>query len=158
MGCGLASDYDPWAFGWHSTVHLTFSPGEPLHSVIYPNGDGYLVYPGDPVGHDRAVPTIRLAQAREGVEDYSLLGLLTTRIEEARAAGLQIADAEAAFQEIASLVSIPGPSGRWSTELLPSPEALYAARKKAGDAVERIDYALRRPPSPSRDSVRRPRR
>ena len=153
-GVDWLSDYDPWRFGWHSRVNLTLNPEEPVHSVIYPNGDGYLVYPGAPVGLDQAVPTIRLAQAREGVEDYALLALLEARIGEAHAANLNVGEAERALQAIASLVSIPGPSGRWSSELLPSPEALYEARKRVGEAIERIDYALRRCKGPSRGSVR----
>ncbi len=154
-GIDWLSDYDPWRVGWHSTVNLTLNPEDSLHSVVYPNGDGYLVYPGAPVGHDRAVPTIRLAQAREGVEDYALLSLLRVRIAEAKGASLNVGEAEEALQAIARLVSIPSPSGRWSTELLPFPEALYEARRRVGEAIERIDYALLRRIDPSRGSVRR---
>jgi hypothetical protein len=121
---------------------------------VYPNGDGYLVYPGAPIGQDRAVPSVRLAQVREGLEDYQLLALLETKIAEGRAAELRVDDAEEAMRGIADLATIPSASGRWSTALLPSPEALYEARNKVGEAIETIENALRRRPGPSRDSIR----
>jgi len=42
--------YDPYARGWHSFIHQTDQPGVSYY-VRYPNGDGYLAYPGAPIGH-----------------------------------------------------------------------------------------------------------
>jgi hypothetical protein len=153
-GVDWLSDYDPWEFGWHSSVNLILNPEQDVHSVIYPNGDGYLVYPGSNIGYDEAVPTIRLAQAREGLEDVELIRLLQQKIGEAVALGLNVDFAKDSLQRISQLVAIPGPSGRWSTSLLPSPEALYSAREEVGAALEAIQSSLERRPGPTRDSIR----
>jgi hypothetical protein len=48
----------------------------------YPNtnGDGFLLYPGKPVGIDGPVATIRMEALREGIEDGEYLRLLDERI------------------------------------------------------------------------------
>ncbi|MCK4373859.1 MAG: carbohydrate binding domain-containing protein, partial [Candidatus Brocadiae bacterium] len=43
--------YDPYEFGWHSYIRQSDQPGQ-SRWVRYPNGDGFLAYPGGPVGHD----------------------------------------------------------------------------------------------------------
>jgi hypothetical protein len=153
-GVDWLSDYDPWDFGWHSSVNLTLNPAKPTHSVIYPNGDGYLVYPGAAIGHHRAVPTIRLAQAREGLEDAEYLRLLTQKIAEARNAGLDVGEAEELLDSVAEMVSIPSASGRRSTSLLPSPELLFESRFRVGQMIEKLEHALKRRPGPTRESLR----
>lgn len=145
-GLDWLSGYDPHQFGWHAPVLHVFNPAEEPQSVVYPNGDGYLVYPGATFGQDQAIPSIRLAQAREGLEDYELLRLLKERTEAVRSLGADVREAERAGQRMAELVGIPGPSGRYSTLLLPEPEALYAARSAAGNAVESLGQVLRNPP------------
>ena len=42
--------YDPYARGWHSYIEQSDQPGNSYY-VRYPNGDGYLAYPGAPIGH-----------------------------------------------------------------------------------------------------------
>ncbi len=64
--------YDPYRFGWHAFIYQSSEPGE-SYWVRYPNGDGFLLYPGQPIGHAGPVSSIRLEQAREGVEDYEYL-------------------------------------------------------------------------------------
>ena len=61
--------HDPYRFGWHAYIHQTDQPGQ-SYSIRYPNGDGFLMYPGRPIGHDGPVSSIRMEQAREGLEDY----------------------------------------------------------------------------------------
>jgi hypothetical protein len=156
-GLDWLSGHDPYQFGWHSSVDITLRPEEGPRTVVYPNGDGYLVYPGAPAGQDRAVPTIRLAQAREGLEDYELLYLLKERTAEARIRGLDVEEAERALADIKGLVAIPSASGRWSTALLPSPEALYEARNKVGEAIEGLDTTMQTQPL-LRGWSRRPKR
>ena len=41
----------------------------------YP-GEGLLLYPGGPVGASRDVPSMRLKQLRDGVDDYDLVEIL----------------------------------------------------------------------------------
>jgi hypothetical protein len=121
--------YDPWQFGWHRYIHQSSTPGE-FYYVRYPNGDGYLLYPGAPVGSPDPVTTVRLEAARDGVEDYEYLKLLQ------RHAGNPQADA--LLKEFAALVEIPNAGGRFSTRILPDPSRLAALRLRAGALLEQL--------------------
>ena len=46
------------------------------------NGDGYLLYPGYKYGYDGPIPTLRLENIRDGLEDYESLYLLRSLTEE----------------------------------------------------------------------------
>lgn len=127
--------YDPYRFGWHAYIRQADRPGN-YYWVRYPNGDGYLIYPGRPLKHDGPVSTVRLEQAREGVEDYEYLNLLGARIEAARAAGKDTSHAERALERAAALVAIPNAGGRYSTRILPDPDEVYEARRAVAAAIE----------------------
>lgn len=129
--------YDPYRFGWHAYISQSDKPGN-RYWVRYPNGDGFLIYPGKPIGREEPVPTIRLAQAREGVEDYEYLAMLREVIDRGKAAGQDVAEAEAALRAAVELVSIPNVGGRYSTKILPDPDAVLRVRRAAGDALERL--------------------
>ena len=60
--------YDPWE------TTMTYPGG---------NGDGSLLYPGNKVGYDGPVASIRLKLIREGLEDYELLKVLAGKLREA---------------------------------------------------------------------------
>jgi len=62
--------YNPWEFGWHKYNMQSGKPGEKAMGTRYPNGDGYLAYPGAPIGHPGPGTSVRLEQAREGQVDY----------------------------------------------------------------------------------------
>ena len=109
--------YDPYRFGWHSFIHQTSEPGE-SYWVRYPNGDGFLLYPGQPIGHAGPVSSIRLEQAREGVEDYEYFFLLKSRMEAAKSAGKPTDAAERALKDAQELVQIPNDGGYYSTRIL----------------------------------------
>jgi len=150
--------YDPYRFGWHAYIRQADRPGN-YYWVRYPNGDGYLIYPGGPLRslsekgsdplnrggltpfrigskHDGPVSTVRLEQAREGVEDYEYLCLLRARIEAARAAGRDTSRAERALEQAAALVTVPNAGGRYSTRILPDPTDVYEARRVVAAAIE----------------------
>ncbi|MCR4410964.1 MAG: DUF4091 domain-containing protein, partial [Thermoguttaceae bacterium] len=129
--------YDPFRYGWHAYIHQSDQPGK-SYWVRYPNGDGYLLYPGGLIGHPGPVSSIRLEQAREGVEDYEYLYLLRDRMARAKAAGKDVAQAERAMARAAALVTIPNPGGRYSSRILPEPAALDAARRAVAEAIERL--------------------
>jgi hypothetical protein len=103
--------------------------------VRYPNGDGYLAYPGAPIGHDGPVSSIRLEQAREGAEDYEYLRLLRRLVSKAPAGKARQAG-QAALARAAKLVSIPNAGGRYSTKILPDPNAVFRARRAVAEAIE----------------------
>jgi hypothetical protein len=129
--------YDPYRFGWHAYIHQSDAPGK-SYWVRYPNGDGFLIYPGAPVGHAGPVSSIRFEQAREGVEDYEYLRLLQDRMTKAKAAGKDVAQAERALDAAARLVPIPNAGGRYSTKILPDPNAVYEVREAVGKAIEQL--------------------
>ncbi len=124
--------YDPWQFGWHRYIHQSSTPGESYY-VRYPNGDGYLLYPGSPIGVDGPVTTIRLEAARDGVEDFDYLKLLKALSDKSgdREAVRILADFDA-------LLDIPNAGGRYSSKILPDPMRLSALRLQAGAALERL--------------------
>ena len=129
--------YDPFRFGWHAYIYQSDQPGKSYY-VRYPNGDGYLLYPGPLVGHPGPVSSVRLEQAREGVEDYEYLYLLKALIAKAKAAGKDTAEAERAIEQANRLVTIPNAGGRYSSKILPAPESLYAAKEAVARAIEKL--------------------
>jgi hypothetical protein len=129
--------YDPFRFGWHAFIHQSSEPGEATW-VRYPNGDGYLLYPGQPLGHDGPISSIRLEQAREGVEDYEYLYLLQARMAAAKDAGQAVTKAEQAWNVAQDLVQIPNAGGYYSTRILPHPERLDEVRRLVAEAIESL--------------------
>jgi hypothetical protein len=129
--------YDPYEFGWHSYIHQSGQPGESYY-VRYPNGDGFLAYPGKPVGHAGPVTSVRLEQAREGCEDFEYLYLLRERIAAATAAGRDTAAAAKTLASAQELVSIPNAGGRYSTRILPDPDAVFAVKESLASAIEAL--------------------
>lgn len=130
--------YDPYRYGWHSYIRQADRPGAE-YWVRYPNGDGYLIYPGGPIGHEGPVSSIRLEQAREGVEDYEYLYLLRRLMAKAKAAGRDATEAQLAMQRAAALVSIPNPGGRYSTRFLPQPEDVFQVKRSLARAIEALN-------------------
>jgi hypothetical protein len=116
--------YNPWRFGWHSYIWQSDTPGQ-YYWVRYPNGDGFLIYPGASEGFSSPCSSIRLEAARDGVEDYEYLRLL-----EGLAAKNE--SARALLSEFRALVEIPNAGGRFSTRILPDPARLTALRLRAG--------------------------
>jgi hypothetical protein len=129
--------YDPFRFGWHSFIHQSSEPGK-SYWIRYPNGDGFLLYPGKPVGHEGAMSSVRFEQAREGVEDYEYLYLLQQLIGKAKADGKDVTGAEQALNKARDLVDIPNAGGYYSTKILPDPDRLYAVRRDLATAIESL--------------------
>jgi hypothetical protein len=134
--------YDPYRFGWHAYIHQSMEPGRSFW-VRYPNGDGFLLYPGEPIGHKGPVSSVRFEQAREGVEDFEYLYLLRDLIAKAKAAGRDVREAEAAMTAAAALVEIPNAGGRHSSKILSNPAAVYEARAAVAQAIERLSAVQR---------------
>jgi hypothetical protein len=133
--------YDPYRYGWHAYIRQSSEPGS-SYWIRYPNGDGFLLYPGAPIGVDGIVSSIRFEQAREGVEDYEYLYLLRQLAEKATAKDRAIPQADAALQAAADLVSIPNPGGRYSSQILPDPNRLYEVRCNVAEAIEALKRML----------------
>ena len=129
------STYNPYQFGWPAFIHQSSEPGS-YTWIRYPNGDGMLVYPGAPIGHDGPVSSIRLEQAREGVEDYLYLYLLQDIVEAGGSDGPGLPEAEAALALARELVPIPTSNGRYSTEALPDPDLVFRVKEAVALAIE----------------------
>jgi hypothetical protein len=140
--------YDPYRYGWHSYIRQSSEPGE-YYWVRYPNGDGFLIYPGPGLSQfslrengtvplPALVSSIRLENAREGVEDYEYLHRLKTLVQLAGATGRDTSQAEEALAAAAELVDIPNAGGRYSSKILPDPQALLRARTRIAEAIEKL--------------------
>jgi hypothetical protein len=130
--------YDPYEFGWHAFRLHNFGPERDPTYVRYPNGDGFLAYPGHPIGHDGPVSSVRLEQAREGVEDYEYLFLLRSLVDQGRKAGQEALAGVQALEQAAALVEIPNAGGRHSTRILPDPDAVFDAKESVARAIEEL--------------------
>ncbi|MGO8751481.1 MAG: glycoside hydrolase domain-containing protein [Thermoguttaceae bacterium] len=127
--------YDPYERGWHRYIHQSDQPGN-SYDVRYPNGDGYLAYPGSPIGHAGPVTSVRLEQAREGCEDYEYLYLLREAIARAKKAGRDVAAAQRVLAQAQQLVTIPNAGGLQSTHFLPDPDAVLDVKESVARAIE----------------------
>ena len=123
--------FDPWEYGWHAYIKQTSAPHIKPSWTRYPNGDGYLMYPGTIDSAFKPVTSVRLEAARDGVEDYEYLQKLKLyfRAKENRRA----AEARSIMQEAERLVGMPSAGGRFSTKILPDPDSLYLLRMQIGD-------------------------
>ena len=126
--------YNPWQVGWHQFIRQS-DEGKKYYWVRYPDGDGFLAYPGKPVGVDGPASTIRLEQIRQGLEDYEALALLTELAAKAKQAGRPDPSAERALASARDLVTIPNAGGLRSTEIVPNPDRIPAIRKAVNAAL-----------------------
>jgi len=132
--------HDPWRLGWHTFIRQS-SDGIQYRWVRYPNGDGFLTYPGEAHGMNGPLPSIRLLAAREGVDDYEVF----CRLRQYAEAGS--AEARQALDRVCSLVTTPNRGGRYSTDIMPDPEAVLAARIAAGETLDRLAAGKREIPN-----------
>ena len=85
----------------------------------YP-GEGVLIYPGTPVGIAGVVPSMRLKQIREGIEDYEYIEILK-----------RLGRSEWALQVARTI----GPDwANWSRDA----QALESVRRKLGEEIQRL--------------------
>jgi hypothetical protein len=127
--------FNPYEYGWHSFIRQSDRPGD-LYWIRYPNGDANFIYPGQPIGIDSMVATIRLKLAREGVEDYEYLYCLDSLISVRSKEGKNVGQAEKAIESARSLVTIPSAEGRYSTKNLPDPYKVLKVREQVAEAIE----------------------
>ena len=116
--------YNPYLWGIH----------RPWRNSRYPNGDGYIFYPGNLIGRKDFVPTIRMESLRDGVEDYSYCTLLEKLVR-------KTGDPEGKklLEEIKTFTRVPSVGGRKSELLLPDPESYGRVRDKIGEAIDRLN-------------------
>lgn len=129
--------YNPFKYGWHSYIYESQAPGEESWKR-YPNGDGYLIYPGKLIGIDGLVGSIRLKQVREGAEDYEYLSMLGNLIKKADPTNPALEPARKTLQQALDLVNIPCAMGRYSTKILKSPDEVFRIREQVAESIEEL--------------------
>ena len=129
--------WDPLEWGTHSVISQTETPGN-VKRTRYPNGDGYILYPGKKYGLDTPIPSVRSEALRDGVEDYEYYAKLEELV-------LKTKDAQAAetLEKIKEYVSIPNAGGRNSTYIMPDPNEFLELRNAAGAHIDRLVKSLR---------------
>jgi hypothetical protein len=129
--------YNPWQVGWHQFIRQS-DEGKKYYWIRYPDGDGFLAYPGKPVGIDGPTSTIRLEQVRQGLQDYEALSLLAELAAKVKQAGRSAAAADHALAMAKDLIAIPNAGGLRSTEILPNPDRIPAIRKTVNAALVQL--------------------
>jgi hypothetical protein len=130
--------YDPWKLGSHWFIRQS-DDGKRYYWIRYPNGDGYLAYPGQPIGVDGPVTTIRLEQVREGLEDYEAMSILVGLVKKAKQAGRPVGGGERALAMAKDLVVIPNAGGPRSMDILPDPDQIPRIRKAVNAAIVELN-------------------
>ena len=126
--------YDPWRTGWHRFIRQS-DEGKKYYWVRYPDGDGYLAYPGKPAGLQGPASSIRLEQVRQGLQDYEAMAMLSEAVVRARQVGRPMMAGERALAKAREIVTIPNTGGLRSSELLPNPDVVPAVRKEVNAAL-----------------------
>lgn len=136
--------YDPYRYGWHSYIYQSDQPGVE-YFVLYPNGDGYIFYPDKLLGVNEIVSSIRLEQAREGVEDAAYLMILREEIKRIEALSKLDADqkqtlthAKNTLSRVYDLVHIPNAGGRFTSHYLPNPEEVDEVKELVLQLIEEL--------------------
>lgn len=129
--------YNPYEFGWHAYIPQSESPTH-FYYIRYPNGDGYLAYPGKPIGYNGFVSSVRMEQAGEGVEDYEYFYILKELVDKGKEQGRDVREGEKALEKVRKLITIPNAGGRYSTKLLPNPEDVYKLRELVAKVIEKL--------------------
>jgi hypothetical protein len=129
--------YNPYKYGWHSYIFESQAPGEESWKK-YPNGDGYIIYPGKLIGKAGLVGSIRLKQVREGAEDYEYLTILGNLIKKTDPTNPAFPAASQALQQALDIVNIPCAMGRYSTKILKSPDMVREIREQIAINIEKL--------------------
>ncbi len=64
--------------------------------------------------------------------------MLRQRVDQAKATGKNASQGEGVLEQAAQLVPIPNAGGRYSTKILPDPNAVYDLKEALGKAIERL--------------------
>ncbi|MDO4574947.1 MAG: DUF4091 domain-containing protein [Planctomycetia bacterium] len=132
--------FDPYRYGWHAFIHQSDQPGVEYY-VRYPNGDGFLFYPNRLIGADEIISSVRLEQAREGVEDAAYLQMLQAeiaRVEKIAPDSPVLKNAKNTLARAFDLVKIPNAGGRFSSRYLPHPEEVDTVKALLGKLIVQL--------------------
>jgi hypothetical protein len=123
--------YNPWKYGWHTYFTEPGRDGQRVYAR-YPNGDGYLAYPGQEIGSTDLVPSIRIIAVREGIDDYEIFHALNSYAEAGNS------EAKQALDRVRALIVAPHRAGVMSTSIIRDPAAIVETRIAAGEVLDRL--------------------
>lgn len=127
--------YDPWEVGWHKFISQS-DEGTVNYWIRYPNGDGYLTYPGERFGINGPITSVRLEAAREGQEDAERVLLLRDAVRRLAERGEEVPEAAALEARIAQMCRIPNAGGLRSSLTLPDPTLPARLRAEVSALLE----------------------
>lgn len=147
-----AEAYEFWGATWHtcnpfdSASHLYISQSDQpgvRYYVRYPNGDGYIFYPGDPLGRPGEIlDSIRSEQARRGVEDAGwLVGLRDAIATKTKPGSAERAEARAVLDRALNYLPLQCGCGRFATRYMSDPAEFEAIRLELGRKLAELTAA-----------------
>lgn len=123
---------NPLKWGIHLDIPQSDTPGK-HYRVRYPNGDGYIFYPGKLVGQKEPFSSVRMESHRDGVEDYEYFTILENLAREKNDKA-----AFDALERVKKMAFIPNAGGRNAPMLLPNPEEYTKLRREIARHIERL--------------------
>lgn len=147
-----AEAYEFWGATWHtcdpfdSASHLYISQSDQpgvRYYVRYPNGDGYIFYPGDLLGRPGEIlDSVRSEQARRGVEDAGWLVGLRNAIQTKTKPGTpERGEAQAVLDRALNYLSPQCGCGRFATRYMSDPTEFEAIRLDVGRKLAELTAA-----------------
>jgi len=133
---------DPFESASHLYIHQSDQPG--VHYFVrYPNGDGYIFYPGDLIGRPNEIlDSIRSEQAREGIEDAGwLVGLQNALAEKTSLDSNERAEAQKTLDRALNYLPLQCGCGRYSTRYVSDPAEFEQIRLDVGRELEKLSNA-----------------
>ena len=141
--------YEFWGASWYtcnpfdSASHFYISqsdqPGVQYY-IRYPNGDGYIFYPGELIGRPgEIIESVRSDQAREGIEDAGwLVGLQNAIAEKTAPDSPERKRAQQVLDRALNYLPLHCGSGRYSTRYIADPKEFEQIRLDVGLELEKL--------------------
>lgn len=129
---------DPFESASHFYISQSDQPGVRYY-VRYPNGDGYIFYPGELIGREgEIIESIRSVEAAEGIEDAGWLVGLKEAIAATPPSAPERKRAEQALRRALDYLPLACGSGRYSSRYMPNPKEFERIREDVGRALEAL--------------------
>lgn len=124
---------------WHTT-YWERNPWKNSETYTSTHGDGCLFYPARK-GSVEVIPTIRLANIRDGIEDYEYLAFLKRTLDRLDNSGIKI-DKELRT-EARRMLSVPESIVVTTSNYTKSPARLLERRNRIGNMIEQLNDRLK---------------
>ncbi len=124
---------------WQTTFWHNHNPWENIETYTTTHGDGCLFYPSrtKPI---KIVPSIRLENIRDGVEDYEYFAILKRTVKKIKQNKIKT-DAKLLAQA-ESMLAVPDDIVHSLTDYTKSPERILKYRQQLSDIIEKLTNIL----------------